>query len=93
MPIFKIDLVSMKPELYGGEQEGERVQKEIPSNEINTACEIKNTPHHKQIIKARNLFYTQYKKRFQDSVTHVLDKFDLDRAEEVKFNGYWQQSL
>ena len=34
-----------------------------------------------------------YKRRFAESVEHLLKKFDSDRAEEVRFNGYWQESL
>jgi len=65
----------------------------VVQNELNTELMIKNTPHHKQIVKARNQHYTLYKARFEESVTKIFQRFDADRADEVKFNAYWQQSL
>ena len=65
----------------------------IPQNEINTELSIKNTQHHKMIVKARNEFYETFKQRFNVSVMRILQKFDSDRKEEFSFNIYWQQNL
>ena len=65
----------------------------MPQNEINTEFAIKNTAHHKMIIKARNESYDSFKARFNVSVLRILQKFDSDRQEEFRFNLYWQQNL
>lgn len=65
----------------------------MPENEINTPVEIKNTQHHKMIIKARNESYQTFRERFNVSVLRILQKFDADRTEEHRFNAYWQDNL
>lgn len=65
----------------------------IPENEINTDVTIQNTPHHKAIIKARNEFYLQFKKRFEDSLRRIMSKYDNERSNEMKFNAYWAANL
>jgi len=65
----------------------------IPENEINTDVTIQNTPHHKAIIKARNEFYLQFKKRFEDSLRKIMSKYDSERSNEMKFNAYWASNL
>jgi hypothetical protein len=55
--------------------------------------EVQNTDHHKHIIKARNEYYTQFKKRFEGSVKTIAERFDSLRKEEHRFNGYWAQNL
>ena len=63
--------------------------KPIPQNEINTEVSVKNTQHHKMIIKARNESYDLFKTRFNISVMRIMQKFDNDRLEEHRFNAYW----
>jgi len=63
--------------------------KQIPVNEINTEVSVKNTQHHKMIIKARNDSYDLFKTRFNVSVMRIMQKFDNDRLEEHRFNAYW----
>lgn len=97
-PVFKIDITKMQPSLYGAEPTPDQNKTPVPepavvANELNTELVIKNTPHHKQIVKARNQHYSQYKARFEASVLKIFERFDVDRAEEVKFNAYWQNSL
>jgi len=65
----------------------------IPENEINTDVTIQNTLHHKAIIKARNEFYLQFKKRFEDSLRRIMSKYDSERSNEMKFNAYWASNL
>ncbi len=66
---------------------------DIPENEINTEVTIQNTPHHKAIIKARNEFYLQFKKRFEESLRRIMSKYDSERSNELKFNVYWAANL
>ena len=62
-------------------------------NEISSEVEIQNTAHHKAIIKARNENYTMFKTRFQESLNHIMSKFDGERKEEIRFNQYWNENL
>jgi hypothetical protein len=59
------------------------------SNELTGDFDIQNTDHHKQIIKARNEYYTSYKARFDSSIKAYAKRFDELRKEEIRFNGYW----
>lgn len=99
-PVFKIDFAKLDPDSYGVPDSGATVpaqpddgKPKYPENEINTEVSIKNTQHHKMIIKARNESYEQFTKRFNVSVARIMQKFDDDRKEEFRFNAYWQENL
>jgi hypothetical protein len=62
-------------------------------NELTGDVDVSNTGHHKQIIKARNEYYSQYKSRFEVSIKEYAKRFDDLRKEEVRFNAYWAQNL
>jgi hypothetical protein len=65
--VFKIDYSELLGE---AKAEGEEAAaEEKPTNEIIGEIEVKNTPQHKQIIKARDEYYQVYKKRFEASIT------------------------
>ncbi len=97
--VFKIDFSKLSPEAYAQQPDSGATQTvpptapEVPQNEINTELAVKNTAHHKMIIKARNESYDLFKARFNVSVQRILQKFDSDRQEEFRFNLYWQQNL
>lgn len=55
--------------------------------------EVQNTEHHKAIIKSRNENYERMKKRFLDSIRRIMERFDDERKEELRFNSYWAQNL
>ena len=84
--IFKIDFTKLSKE-YG--ETGGCQDERIIQNEINTDVTIKNTPHHKMIIKARNESYEMFKSRFTVSVQRIMQMYDSDRLEETRFNQYW----
>ena len=65
----------------------------MQDNEVSAEVEIQNTLHHKAIIKARNENYLLFKKRFQNSISEVMTKFDEERKEEVRFQQYWDGNL
>ena len=94
---FKIDFAKLSPEAYSqpdsGATQTQQEEKKVPENEINTPVEIKNTQHHKMIIKARNESYQTFRERFNVSVLRILQKFDADRTEEHRFNAYWKENL
>jgi hypothetical protein len=52
--------------------------------------EVANTEHHKAIIKARNEAYNRFKARFESSIKNIVERFDSERKEELRFNVYWQ---
>jgi hypothetical protein len=54
---------------------------------------VQNTDHHKQIIKARNEYYSSFKARFEKNVKALVERFDGLRKEEHRFNAYWAQNL
>ena len=54
---------------------------------------VKNTPHHKMLVKARNESYELFKNRFSISVQRIMQTYDSDRLEETRFNQYWQDNL
>lgn len=93
--VFKIDFSKLSPEAYSQPDSGatQTAPADVPQNEINTELAIKNTAHHKMIVKARNESYELFKARFNVSVMRILQKFDNDRQEEFRFNAYWQQNL
>ena len=102
--IFKVDFEKQFSEIYGEKnQEKERpltgasgaksVTNDEDKNEISHEVEIKNTPHHKSIIKARNENYLQFKTRFQQSIDEIMANFDGERKEEIRFNQYWNENL
>jgi len=55
--------------------------------------EVKNTNHHKSIIKARNEYYTYFKNRFENSIKQSMSKYDDLRKEENRFSEYWSANL
>lgn len=55
--------------------------------------EVQNTPHHKLVIKARNENYHLFKERFEGSVKEVMETYNELRAEELRFEGYWNENL
>lgn len=55
--------------------------------------EVKNTNHHKAIIKARNEYYGVYKGRFEKSIQQIMKKYDDLRKEENRFSEYWSANL
>jgi len=59
------------------------------ANEVTGEVDVANTEHHKQIVKARNEYYTGYRARFEDSVKAIVARFDDLRKEELRFNNYW----
>ena len=95
--VFKIDFAKLFPEAYGAVHTEAALTSEreqpVVQNEINSDITVKNTPYHKHIVKARNDAYTQFKQRFQASVSRIMTKFDSDRQDENRFNTYWQQNL
>lgn len=60
---------------------------------MSAEIEVLNTDHHKAIIKARNESYERFKKRFLDNVKLIMERFDEERKEELRFNSYWIQNL
>lgn len=62
-------------------------------NELISEIEVKNTNHHKAIIKARNEFYNAYKTRFEKSIRNIMKKYDDLRKEENRFSEYWSANL
>jgi hypothetical protein len=90
--VFEIDFGALseaykKPEIEGS------APPEMPINEITSEIEVKNTDHHKAIIKARNKYYQDFKVRFQASIKEVMVRYDELRKEEVRFTIYWNQNL
>jgi len=82
------------PPAKGGKgQELKEEKDESKDNEIISEIEVKNTHHHKAIIKARNEYYTAYKKRFEKSIRQTMDKYDDLRKEENRFSEYWTANL
>jgi hypothetical protein len=59
--IFKIDFAKLSPE-YG--ETGSTQEEKVVSNEINTDVTVKNTQHHKMVVKARNESYELFRSRF-----------------------------
>lgn len=74
---FKIDFSKLSPEAYaqpadsGSTTPAEQVSN-VKENEINTEVSVKNTNHHKQIVKARNENYDTFRQRFNISVMRIL---------------------
>lgn len=95
--VFKIDFSKLQADMNASPADSGATNmqtdsdngKQIPVNEINTEVSVKNTQHHKMIIKARNESYELYKTRFNVSVMRIMQKFDNDRLEEHRFNAYW----
>ena len=57
------------PPAKGGKGQEQVVEKDdTKENEIMSEIEVKNTNHHKAIIKARNEYYGVYKARFEKSI-------------------------
>ena len=54
-------------------------------NELSAEVEVQNTLHHKAIVRARNENYGVFKERFQKSLDHIMNKFDSERKEEIRF--------
>ena len=73
------------------EQPAEPAPKE--EDEITGQVTLKNTDHHKSIVKARNRFYELYKSRFLTSVQQIKSKYDSLRNEEDRFSSYWARNL
>ena len=71
---FKIDFSKLSPEAYSQPDSGatQTAPADVPANEINTECTVKNTAHHKMIVKARNESYELFKARFNVSVMRIL---------------------
>ena len=46
-----------------------------------------NTGFVKKVQFSEN--YERFKKRFLDSVRSILERFDTERKEELRFNSYW----
>ena len=89
--IFEIDFASLSESFKDFKEEGQ-----APAgspNELSADIEVGNTDHHKQIIKARNEYYTSFKVRFEGSVKELIARFDALRKEETRFNQYWAQNL
>ena len=63
------------------------------TTELSHDLEVQNTEHHKQIVMARNEYYTTFKMRFERSVKTIVERFDNLRKEELRFNAYWAQNL
>lgn len=66
---------------------------DMPHNELTSEIEVKNTDHHKSIIKARNKYYQDFKVRFEASIKDIIAKYDELRKEEYRFTNYWNQNL
>ena len=62
-------------------------------NELTGDVSLKNTDHHKSIVKARNRYYELYKTRFLSSVADIKSKYDTLRNEEDRFSAYWTRNL
>ena len=62
-------------------------------NELTGDVSLKNTDHHKSIVKARNRYYELYKTRFLSSVADIKSKYDNLRNEEDRFSAYWARNL
>jgi len=45
------------------------------------------------IIKARDEYYQSFKNRFENSVKAIMNEFDAERKEELRFNNYWANNL
>lgn len=75
-------------------QDEEPAEAEAPeANEITGDVALKNTDHHKSIVKARNRYYDTYKTRFLASVDEIKSKYDNLRNEEDRFSAYWTRNL
>jgi hypothetical protein len=90
--VFEIDFASLSESFKDFKDEAVVPAGATP-NELSSDIDVGNTDHHKQIIKARNEYYTSFKGRFEGSVKELISRFDSLRKEELRFNQYWAQNL
>jgi len=88
--VFEIDFASISESFKDFKDD---VPPAVTSNELSSDIDVGNTDHHKQIIKARNEYYSSFKSRFEGSVKELISRFDSLRKEEIRFNQYWAQNL
>lgn len=85
------EMLGATAEAEQDEQPAEAEPKE--ENEISGDVTLKNTDHHKSIVKARNRYYEMYKSRFLKSVDEIKSTYDDLRNEEDRFGAYWARNL